>query len=134
MPQTRKLGHIVLKVRDAQKSKEFYTRALGLRVAYEDAGYANLPGLLAWRIRGLFDAGRWPTPAVVRLDNDAAIGRGNDGGRIFRNGAFGIAKEGKAKKAEGDQGSPENGPMERDCEHAEKKRRDAEEVAFFDHA
>ena len=37
MPQTRKLGHIVLKVRDAQKSKEFYTRALGLKVAHEDA-------------------------------------------------------------------------------------------------
>jgi len=37
MPQTRKLGHIVLKVRDAQKSKEFYTRALGLEVAHEDA-------------------------------------------------------------------------------------------------
>jgi catechol-2,3-dioxygenase len=36
MPQTRSLGHIVLKVRDAQKSKEFYTRALGLEVAYED--------------------------------------------------------------------------------------------------
>jgi len=36
MPQTRKLGHIVLKVRDAQTSKEFYTRALGLKVAYED--------------------------------------------------------------------------------------------------
>jgi catechol-2,3-dioxygenase len=37
MPQTRSLGHIVLKVRDAQKSKEFYTRALGLKVAFEDA-------------------------------------------------------------------------------------------------
>jgi len=37
MPQTRKLGHIVLKVRDAQKSREFYTRALGLKVAHEDA-------------------------------------------------------------------------------------------------
>ena len=36
MPQTRSLGHIVLKVRDAQKSKEFYTRALGLKVAHED--------------------------------------------------------------------------------------------------
>jgi catechol-2,3-dioxygenase len=36
MPQTRSLGHIVLKVRDAQKSKEFYTRALGLKLAYED--------------------------------------------------------------------------------------------------
>jgi catechol-2,3-dioxygenase len=36
MPQIRKLGHIVLKVRDAQKSKEFYTRALGLKVAHED--------------------------------------------------------------------------------------------------
>ena len=36
MIQARKLGHIVLKVRDAQKSKEFYTRALGLKLAYED--------------------------------------------------------------------------------------------------
>ncbi|MGH7333387.1 MAG: VOC family protein [Candidatus Rokuibacteriota bacterium] len=36
MIQARKLGHIVLKVRDAQKSKEFYTRALGLQVAHED--------------------------------------------------------------------------------------------------
>ena len=33
MIQARKLGHVVLKVRDAQKSKEFYTRVLGLKVA-----------------------------------------------------------------------------------------------------
>ena len=37
MIQARKLGHIVLKVRDAKKSKEFYMRALGLKLAYEDA-------------------------------------------------------------------------------------------------
>jgi catechol 2,3-dioxygenase len=36
MIQARKLGHIVLKVGDAQKSKAFYTQALGLQVAYED--------------------------------------------------------------------------------------------------
>jgi catechol 2,3-dioxygenase len=36
MIQARKLGHIVLKVRDARKSKEFYTRTLGLKVAHED--------------------------------------------------------------------------------------------------
>jgi catechol 2,3-dioxygenase len=36
MIQARKLGHVVLKVRDAQKSKDFYTRALGLKVAHED--------------------------------------------------------------------------------------------------
>ena len=36
MIQARKLGHIVLKVRDARKSREFYTRALGLKVAHED--------------------------------------------------------------------------------------------------
>jgi catechol 2,3-dioxygenase len=35
MIQARKLGHVVLKVRDVQKSKEFYTRALGLKVAHE---------------------------------------------------------------------------------------------------
>jgi catechol 2,3-dioxygenase len=36
MIQARKLGHVVLKVRDARKSREFYTRALGLQVAHED--------------------------------------------------------------------------------------------------
>lgn len=36
MIQARKLGHVVLKVRDAAKSRDFYTRALGLKVAHED--------------------------------------------------------------------------------------------------
>jgi len=36
MIQARKLGHVVLRVRDAAKAKEFYTRALGLKLAYED--------------------------------------------------------------------------------------------------
>jgi catechol-2,3-dioxygenase len=35
MIQARKLGHVVLKVRDVRKSTEFYTRALGLKVAYD---------------------------------------------------------------------------------------------------
>lgn len=36
MIQARKLGHVVLKVRDVQKARDFYTRVLGLKVAYED--------------------------------------------------------------------------------------------------
>lgn len=36
MIQARKLGHLVLKVRDARRSKDFYTRTLGLQVAHED--------------------------------------------------------------------------------------------------
>ena len=36
MIQARKLGHIVLKVRDMQRAKDFYARVLGLQVAYED--------------------------------------------------------------------------------------------------
>ncbi len=36
MIQARKLGHVVLKVRDVQQAKDFYTRVLGLQVAYED--------------------------------------------------------------------------------------------------
>jgi catechol 2,3-dioxygenase len=36
MIQARKLGHVVLRVRDARKSKEFYMRALGLKLAWED--------------------------------------------------------------------------------------------------
>jgi LmbE family N-acetylglucosaminyl deacetylase len=37
---------------------------------YEDAGYCHVPGLLAWRIAGLFRAGLWPTPAIVPVDPD----------------------------------------------------------------
>ena len=36
MIQAKRLGHIVLNVRDAAKSREFYTRTLGLQVAHED--------------------------------------------------------------------------------------------------
>jgi catechol-2,3-dioxygenase len=39
MIQARKLGHVVLSVRDAVKSRDFYTRALGLKVAYETADH-----------------------------------------------------------------------------------------------
>ena len=35
MIQARKLGHVVLKVRDAQRSKDFYMRTLGLQVAHD---------------------------------------------------------------------------------------------------
>ena len=37
---------------------------------YEDAGYCNLPGLLAWRISALFRSGLWPTPAIVPVSLD----------------------------------------------------------------
>ena len=36
MIQARKLGHIVLRVRDAQKSKDFYMKTIGLKLAHED--------------------------------------------------------------------------------------------------
>ena len=36
MIQAQRLGHIVLKVRDAQKSRDFYTQALGLKIAHEN--------------------------------------------------------------------------------------------------
>ena len=36
MIQARKLGHIVLSVRNAARSRDFYTRTLGLRVSHED--------------------------------------------------------------------------------------------------
>jgi LmbE family N-acetylglucosaminyl deacetylase len=39
---------------------------------YEDGGYANIPGLLAWRVASLFRGGLWPTPAIVPLEPDHA--------------------------------------------------------------
>src|SRR5205814_3111195 len=66
MPQTRSLGHIVLKVRDAQKSKEFYTRALGLEVAYEDREHGAV--FLSYGVKhhdlALFQLATGDTPAA----------------------------------------------------------------------
>ena len=36
MIQARRLGHVVLRVRDAAKSRDFYVRTLGLKVAHEN--------------------------------------------------------------------------------------------------
>jgi catechol 2,3-dioxygenase len=36
MIQALRLGHVVLNVRNAEKSRDFYTSTLGLKVAYED--------------------------------------------------------------------------------------------------
>jgi LmbE family N-acetylglucosaminyl deacetylase len=38
---------------------------------YEDTGYKHVPGLLAWRVAGLFRTGVWPTPAVMPVSPDA---------------------------------------------------------------
>ena len=42
MIQARRLGHIVLSVRDAARSRDFYTRTLGLKVAHESKGMVFL--------------------------------------------------------------------------------------------
>src|SRR5881396_1386231 len=36
MIQAKRLGHVVLNVRDAEKSRDFYTQTLGLKVAHEN--------------------------------------------------------------------------------------------------
>ena len=41
-------------------------------LAYEDAGYKHLPGMLAWRVARLFKSGLWPTPAMVPVEVDEA--------------------------------------------------------------
>ncbi len=38
---------------------------------YEDAGYCNLPGMLAWRLASLFSQRTWwPTPAILPTSTD----------------------------------------------------------------
>jgi len=39
---------------------------------YEDTGYKHIPGLLAWRVAGLFRRGVWPTPVAIETDPDDA--------------------------------------------------------------
>jgi LmbE family N-acetylglucosaminyl deacetylase len=57
--------------RTADACRALHERLPGVAwFAYEDAGYKHLPGLLAWRISGLFRSGLWPTPAVVPVVPD----------------------------------------------------------------
>ena len=68
-------------------------------------------------------------------DYDAPVGGRNDGSRVFRNGALGIAKERKSDHSESDEDQSGDRPIERDHkQHADYQRRNAEEVALFDHA
>jgi hypothetical protein len=39
---------------------------------YEDMGYKHIPGLLAWRVSGLFHSGVWPTPVCPPTATDDA--------------------------------------------------------------
>lgn len=39
---------------------------------YQEAGYAQLPGLLAWRLAHSLRRGLWPTPALVPVEPDLA--------------------------------------------------------------
>lgn len=42
---------------------------------YEDSGYKHIPGLLAWRISGLFRRGVWPTPVAIDTEGGEAAKR-----------------------------------------------------------
>jgi LmbE family N-acetylglucosaminyl deacetylase len=37
---------------------------------YEDSGYKHIPGMLAWRVSGLFRRNLWPTPVCPRVATD----------------------------------------------------------------
>lgn len=39
---------------------------------YEDNGYKHIPGMLAWRVAGLFRKGIWPTPVCPPADTTEA--------------------------------------------------------------
>ena len=41
-------------------------------IAYEDIAYKQVPGLLAWRVSGLFRSALWPTPTVMPIDPSPA--------------------------------------------------------------
>jgi LmbE family N-acetylglucosaminyl deacetylase len=41
-------------------------------LAYEDAGYQHIPGMLAWRVAKLFQSEFWPTPMIVPTVQDHA--------------------------------------------------------------
>ena len=42
MIKLQRLGHVLISVRDLQKSKDFYTRLLGFKVLEQDPGHGGL--------------------------------------------------------------------------------------------
>ena len=99
MIQARKLGHVVLKVRDAQKSKEFYTRVLGLKVANDarEHGAVFLSFGTQHHDLALFQlaTGEAPEPAQPGLHHTAwQLGSFEELRAAYRElGALGIAVE-----------------------------------------
>jgi catechol-2,3-dioxygenase len=63
MIQARRLGHVVLKVRDAQRSKDFYVRTLGLKVSYDSPGAVFLSFGEVHHELALFQLATGETPA-----------------------------------------------------------------------
>jgi catechol 2,3-dioxygenase len=68
MIRARKLGHIVLKVRDAAKSRDFYVRTLGLKIASErlDQGMVFLSCGEQHHDLALFQLASGETPAEAQ--------------------------------------------------------------------
>ena len=73
MIQARKLGHVVLKVRDAARSRDFYTRALGLKVAHEDLERVGLE----WgrRVMGKSPTAQRMVKFALNLIDDGLVGQ-----------------------------------------------------------
>jgi hypothetical protein len=70
---------------------------------------------------------------LVGDDYNFSIGGRNDGGGIVGNLAIRIAEKRKTEQSKGNEHCPENPPVKYDGETAEKKRRNAEIISFFDH-
>ena len=68
-----------------------------------------------------------------RDDNDAAVSRGDDGFSVGREGAVGVAKEGKAEQRDRDENRCGTPPVKSERDAAEEERRQTEVVAFLDH-
>jgi catechol 2,3-dioxygenase len=89
MIKLQRLGHVLISVRDLQKSKDFYTRLLGFKVLEQDPGHGGL-FLSIGGLGNTFDLFQCTNPEAVATADEDLAGRNGLGVRHI---AFAVETE-----------------------------------------
>ena len=89
MIKLQRLGHVLIAVRDLEKSKDFYTRILGFKVLEQDPGHGGL-FLSIGGLGNTFDLFQCTNPAAVATTDEDLAGRNGLGVRHI---AFAVETE-----------------------------------------
>jgi len=95
MIKLQRLGHVLISVRDLEKSKDFYTRLLGFKVLEQDPEHGGL-FLSIGGLGNTFDLFQCTNPAAVATSDEDLAGRNGLGVRHI---AFAVETEDDLRNA-----------------------------------